>query len=60
MPASAQVKVQEYEARIQHLRSELVQEVKDQLRAARQTVAALEAEISAITGKAGNKITQWT
>jgi len=52
MPTTAhQSQIQELEARIQSLRSSQVNELKDQLREARQTVASLEAEIAAITGK---------
>ena len=42
--------IQELEARIQELRHQQLQELKDALAAARKTVADLEAQIAAITG----------
>jgi len=42
--------IKELEARIQQLRSQQLQEVKEALAAARKTVADLEAEIAAVTG----------
>ena len=42
--------IQQLEARIQQLRSQQLQELKDALVAARKTVAVLEAQIAAVTG----------
>lgn len=47
-----QSQIAELQARIQGLRSSQVTELKEKLATARRTVAELEAEIGAITGKA--------
>lgn len=52
MPTDALTQIAELEAKILSLRSGQVAELKDKLKAARQTVAELEAEIAKITGKA--------
>jgi hypothetical protein len=50
MPTDTQSQIAELEAKILALRSSQVTELRDQLRAASQTVAELETEIAKITG----------
>ncbi|MEI6351473.1 MAG: hypothetical protein WCP06_10245 [Verrucomicrobiota bacterium] len=52
MPQDTLSQIAELESKILQLRSAQITELQDQLKAARQTVAALEAEIAKLTGKA--------
>ena len=52
MPQDALSQIAELESKILQLRSAQLTELQDQLKAARQTVAALEAEIGKLTGQA--------
>lgn len=52
MEKDVQSQIQELEAKIQQLRSQQLSELQLKLKEARQTMAGLENEIAAITGKA--------
>ncbi len=52
MESNVQNQIKELEAKIQELRSSQVEELEEKLKAARQVVADLEAEIATLSGKA--------
>ena len=50
MPTAAQSQIEELESRIQQLRGSQLSELKEKLREAKLSVAALEAELAKLTG----------